>query len=49
VTGGSRMHNEMLFDELLKPEGERDPKIIGQTLDEFLQIKAKEFGCIFYG
>lgn len=51
VTGGSRMHNEMLFDELLKPEGERDPKIIGQTLDEFSQIKAKEFRkvCELFG
>ena len=51
VTDGSETHNEKLHDELLKPEAERDPQIVGQSKADYAAQKAREFGkvCGLFG
>jgi len=51
VTDGVSTHNERLYDELLKPEKDRDTRIINQTVKEYAEVKAKEFGevCALFG
>lgn len=51
VTSGANTHNEALRDELLKPPEKRDPKIIGQTREEYVKIKAEEMrmACGLFG
>ena len=51
MTNGASTHNERLHDELLKPEEERDPKVLGQTAEEYAEEKAGEFHkvCALFG
>ena len=51
VTDGADTHNERLHDELLKPEAERDPQIVGQSKEEYAAEKGREFGkvCGLFG
>ena len=34
MTNGGRIHNEALFDELRKPEAERDQAVLQRLMDE---------------
>ena len=51
ITDGSSTHNERLHDELLKPEKERDARVINQTAQEYAEGKAREFRkvCALFG
>ena len=51
VTDGSGTHNERLYDELRKPETDRDAKIINQTAQAYAEAKAKEIRevCALFG
>ena len=51
MTPGTTVHNEALHDELMKPEAERDPAIVNQSVDEIAAGKAKEIrdACAIVG
>lgn len=51
VTNGVNTHNELLYDELLKPNKDRDARIINQTAQEYAEVKAMEFRevCALFG
>ena len=42
VTHGGTTHRELYLDELRKPEADRDPDIINESIDEYIEQKAKE-------
>ena len=42
MTDGGRTHNERYLDELVKPQAERDPRIVNQSRDEYAAGKAQE-------
>lgn len=35
LTNGATKHNERLYDELIKPAAERDPRIVNQTREDY--------------
>lgn len=43
LTNGATKHNERLYDELIKPVGERDPEIVNQTREAYAREKLREF------
>ena len=53
MTNGGRIHNEALFDELRKPEAERDQAVLQRLMDEddYTTQKAEEFEsvCALFG
>jgi LmbE family N-acetylglucosaminyl deacetylase len=51
ATDGASTHNERLHDELLKPEHERDLRIIDQSAQEYAAVKAEEIHkvCALFG
>lgn len=51
MTNGVRTHNERLYDELIKPEEDRDANIINQTSQAYAEEKTKEFRevCALFG
>ena len=48
MTNGGRIHNEALFDELRKPEAERDQAVLQRLMDEddYTTQKAEEFESV---
>lgn len=42
LTHGARSHAAMFTDEKRKPEGQRDEKLAAATVEEIIQVKAKE-------
>ena len=48
-TSGINIHNERLFDELRKPEAERDPEVLTESSGDYAARKKKEaedsLGC----
>ena len=42
VTNGGSTHREKWLDELRKPEEERDPLIINEPVEKYIQQKEKE-------
>ena len=48
-TSGINIHNERLFDELRKPEAERDPEVLRESSEDYAARKKKEaedsLGC----
>lgn len=42
VTTGAQSHNRLLAAEMAKPPDERDPAIVGQTLEEIAAVKMDE-------
>lgn len=51
MMSGATMHNERLYDELLKPESERNPHIYRQTAEQYAADKEREFrqACALFG
>lgn len=51
MTDGVSTHNERLYDELLKPEHERDLRIVNQSAQEYATVKAEEMrkACALFG
>lgn len=42
VTHGGTTHRELYLDELRKPEADRNPDIINESIDDYIEQKAKE-------
>jgi LmbE family N-acetylglucosaminyl deacetylase len=42
VTHGGTTHRELYLDELRKPEEDRDPAIINESVEDYIEQKAKE-------
>ncbi|MCZ6678607.1 MAG: PIG-L family deacetylase [Candidatus Poribacteria bacterium] len=51
VTDGANTHNERLHAELIKPEEERDARVISQSTQEYAEQKAEELRqvCALFG
>ena len=51
MTDGGRKHNERFLDEMSKPEHERDPAILNQSIEEYAAAKARELHevCAIFG
>ena len=51
ITGGNKVHNERLYDELKKPPGERDMSIVTQSTEAYADEKAEQFHrmCELFG
>jgi LmbE family N-acetylglucosaminyl deacetylase len=46
LTSGKMKHNERLYDELIKPADEQDPKIVNQSYEDYAKEKAKELRAV---
>ena len=51
VTAGVNVHNERLADELRKPPEERDPEVMSETPDQYVEQKVAELelACSYFG
>ena len=51
LTGGAHTHNEKLHDEMLKPEGERDPGVVEESASDYAATKDNELRkvCAIFG
>ena len=51
VTPGVNVHNERLADELRKPPEERDPAVMNETPEQYVDIKLDELkrACAVFG
>jgi len=51
MTDGGRKHNEAYLDELSKPEAERDPSVMDQSMEAYAAAKAVELNevCSIFG
>lgn len=51
VTGGSKVHNEKLYDELRKPADQQDMSLITQTAEQYVNEKIGQFRqvCALFG
>ena len=51
LTDGGTTHNELLYDELLKPADQRDPKIMARNHQDYVSQKASEMraACALFG
>lgn len=51
LTDGATTHNEQLYDEMRKPETERDPAVFGQTKAQYAARKIDEMrqACALFG
>ena len=51
LTNGATKHNERLYDELIKPAAERDPRIVNQSREDYAREKLREFraACGLFG
>ena len=46
LTNGATKHNERLYDELIKPSAERDPRIVNQSREDYAREKLREFRAV---
>ena len=46
LTNGATKHNERLYDELIKPAAERDPRIVNQSREDYAREKLREFRAV---